>query len=399
MTNRVQQRRSTTPGFAPLLADLLVGEFGLNLADKNVYYSTGSEVVQLNAASNIVTDSSHRFITDGQLATLAAGYTLPVSTSSVLGGVKIGANIDVDAAGVISIATASASATGVLSSADWSTFNGKQASLGYTPVNQAGDTMTGLLTLSGAPTATNHAATKSYVDTGLSAKVDLAGGTMSGLLILSADPVANLGAATKQYVDSAVSSVTGEYGAPVQSTADLTALTGTTDLVDKMIRLVEDNGSLYRYDSTSSIVADGSEVIEPVGGVGRWIKISAAVQSHEQLSNLQGGAANDHVHLTTVEKNGYDAHLSDYTAHLTSAQNTWLDAINASAAEVNYLVGVTSSVQTQLNGKEPTLGFTPVNKAGDNMLGMLSLFADPVAAMDAVNLSFLQSYIVDCGVF
>jgi len=38
------------------------------------------------------------------------------------------------------------------------------ARLGYTPVNRAGDVMTGLLTLSGAPTAANHAATKTYID-------------------------------------------------------------------------------------------------------------------------------------------------------------------------------------------------------------------------------------------
>lgn len=37
--------------------------------------------------------------------------------------------------------------------------------LGYTPVNKAGDTMTGALTLSGAPTQNLHAATKLYVDT------------------------------------------------------------------------------------------------------------------------------------------------------------------------------------------------------------------------------------------
>ena len=38
------------------------------------------------------------------------------------------------------------------------------AQLTYTPANKAGDTMTGLLTLSGAPTADLHAATKAYVD-------------------------------------------------------------------------------------------------------------------------------------------------------------------------------------------------------------------------------------------
>lgn len=395
MTNRVQMRRSTTPGAVPLLANMLVGEVVLNLADKNAFYSTGSEVVQLNAASNIVTDSTHRFITDGQLAQLAAGYTLPVASSSVLGGVKVGSNINVDANGVISIETASATTTGVLSSADFTLFAAKQDSLGYTPVDKAGDTMSGPLILSGAPTANNGAATKSYVDSGLSAKIDLAGGTMSGLLILSADPVANLGAATKQYVDSAVNLVAGEFMSPVQSLTELAAL---TTQIDKGILLVEDTGALYRFDAQSSATPEGDGVIAATGG-GNWIKIQSAIQNHEMLSGLQGGAANDHLHLTTAEKNGYDSHLADYGLHLTSSQNTWLDGINASASEVNWLVGVTSSIQTQLDGKQASLGYTPVNKAGDTMLGMLTLFADPVASMDAATMGWVEARIIDCGQF
>ena len=47
----------------------------------------------------------------------------------------------------LQVPTASAANRGALSSTDWSTFNGKQAALGYTPVNKAGDTMTGALNL------------------------------------------------------------------------------------------------------------------------------------------------------------------------------------------------------------------------------------------------------------
>ena len=50
---------------------------------------------------------------------------------------------------------------------------------------------------------------------------------------------------------------------------------------------------------------------------------------------------------------GLSTHISDYALHLTSSQNTWIDAITASDVEVNYLVGVTSGIQTQLNNKQP----------------------------------------------
>lgn len=121
-------------------------------------------------------------------------------------------------------------------------------------LDKAGGTMTGALTLHGAPTANLHAATKKYVDdniptkvsdltndegyttnvgtiTGISmngaskgtsgvvdlgtvitahqdisGKLDKSGGTMTGLLTLSGAPTSNLHAATKKYVDDQASS-------------------------------------------------------------------------------------------------------------------------------------------------------------------------------------------------
>jgi len=60
-----------------------------------------------------------------------------------------------------------------------------------------GGTLSGALTLSGAPTNSLHAATKAYADLML----PLAGGTLTGFLTLHADPTAGTHAATKDYVD------------------------------------------------------------------------------------------------------------------------------------------------------------------------------------------------------
>ena len=57
------------------------------------------------------------------------------------------------------------------------------------------------------------------------------------------------------------------------------------------------------------------------------------------------------------------SHVSDASLHLTTAQNSWIDAITATSSEVNYLSGVTSSIQTQLNGKQASLGYTAENTA------------------------------------
>jgi hypothetical protein len=62
------------------------------------------------------------------------------------------------------------------------------------------------------PTATNHAATKGYVDTQDALKINKAGDTMTGALVLNADPTIALGAATKRYVDNvSVGSTIYEY--------------------------------------------------------------------------------------------------------------------------------------------------------------------------------------------
>ena len=53
----------------------------------------------------------------------------------------------------LQVPTASSTNRGALSSTDWSAFNGKQTALGYTPINKAGDTGIGSLSM-GALTAT-----------------------------------------------------------------------------------------------------------------------------------------------------------------------------------------------------------------------------------------------------
>ena len=75
-----------------------------------------------------------------------------------------------------------------------------------------GGTMTGALTLAGAPTQDLQAATKKYVDenSGKGALM-LTGGTMTGPLTLSGAPTADLMAATKKYVDDATDDTVNRF--------------------------------------------------------------------------------------------------------------------------------------------------------------------------------------------
>lgn len=83
---------------------------------------------------------------------------------------------------------------------------------------------------------------------------------------------------------------------------------------------------------------------------------------------------------------------ADLTASkaVVSDSNGKVAVASASVAEVDYLVGVTAPLQTQIDGKQATIGYIPVNKAGDSMDGDLALqghkligLGAPVAPTDA----------------
>jgi hypothetical protein len=92
-------------------------------------------------------------------------------------------------------------------------------------------------------------------------------------------------------------------------------------------------------------------------------------------------------------KSYVDTHTTDATLHLTSAQNTWIDSITATATEINYLVGTTSSVQTQLNSK--------LNLSGGSMTGNIvvptgshvSIADAPTNGLHAANKNYVDANI------
>ena len=70
-------------------------------------------------------------------------------------------------------------------------------------------------------------AVKTYVDNGLSNKVNRSGDTMSGYLVLNANPIAPLGAATKDYVDTLINGIDWKQAADAGTVAALPTYTVT----------------------------------------------------------------------------------------------------------------------------------------------------------------------------
>ena len=56
---------------------------------------------------------------------------------------------------------------------------------------------------------------------------------------------------------------------------------------------------------------------------------------------------------------------------------------SATAAEAEFLAGVTSGIQGQLDGKEASIGYVPVNKAGDSMGGNIAMAGNAITGLIA----------------
>lgn len=152
----------------------------------------------------------------------------------------------------------------------------KQNTLGFTPVNKAGDTMAGALVLAANPAVALGAATKQYVDSAVAGgalgytPVNKAGDTMTGLLVLSADPSVALGSATKQYVDAGLATKAGPLGfTPVNKAGD-TGIGSLTLGAGKTLTLAADPAQPLQASTKAyvdaQVVAAGPSLV-PAGAV------------------------------------------------------------------------------------------------------------------------------------
>ncbi len=236
-------------------ARIVVNPDNIDLAASGVAPGSYNNVV-VDAFGRVITGSNATYLTSNQNITLTGDLTGTGSTIINASLANIGSPISNSFVKITTDAKGRVAGTSPVTSGDIS------ALLTATYVLKTGDTMTGALTLSGNPTANLHAATKQYVDSMIAgsgvtsfntrtgavtltygdvttaltyAPVNRAGDTMSGLLILSGNPVSAMHAATKQYVDQAVSSIpvgvasfNSRTGAVTLTSGDVTTALGYT---------------------------------------------------------------------------------------------------------------------------------------------------------------------------
>lgn len=256
-------------------------------------------------------------------------------------------------------------------------------------VAKAGDTMTGLLILSGDPSADLGAATKQYVDginstltTSLNGKLAAAGGTMTGFITLHADPTSALHAASKQYVDGIGNARVTKSGDTM--TGFLTLSADPTSALHAATKQYVDGGAYQTSVGGSSAYA-GKVVKLNAGGV---IDSSMVPVNASYLGTVNVTAA---YALTGTYTAG------DYFAVSVSGtiDSTWNSKINGTPSTA----GAGQFLIYNANGKFDLVGDTTsssaisgkLDKTGGTMTGFITLHADPTSALHAASKQYADT--------
>jgi hypothetical protein len=182
------------------------------------------------------------------------------------------------------------------------------------------------------------------------------------------------------------SAITGAWSCGSDdNSGDITGVTAGTGLTGGA---ASGNATLSLADTTVSAASYGSSSQVPsftVDAQGRLtaasntaISLNASAISAGTLPVNRGGtnsatALNNNRIMVSSGSAIVEASAITASRALASDANGIPVASSVTSTELGYLAGVTSAIQTQLDGKQASLGFTAVNKAGDTMSGTLNL--------------------------
>jgi hypothetical protein len=379
------------------------------LTDSNTKTVTNKSV---SLATNTITGTIAQFntaVSDADLATLAGTETLTNKTISAADNtITINASdiVDVTAtAGEINTLSGLTASTAELNILDGVTSTASELNI----LDGATLTVTELNYVDGVT---------SSIQTQIDDKLSKTGGTMTGALTLSGAPTSDLHAATKLYVDNVTAGINFHQSVHVGTTANLSAdyNNGTNGIGATLTAsenaawpTIDGHTSFTQYDrilvkNQTDAKQNGIYVLSDLGGASsKWILTRATDADNNPTGEMKKGdfvlvingtvnasvgyinnSATDPIVIgtdnisytefsagkTVVAGNGLSEATAgtlsintSITADLSTAQtltNKTLTspkinedvALVATATELNYVDGVTSSIQTQLNAKE-----------------------------------------------
>jgi hypothetical protein len=229
-------------------------------------------------------------------------------------------------------------------------------------LNLTGGTLTGFLTLNDAPQTAMHAATKDYVDGVAATKLNLSGGALSGPLLLHADPVSTFGAATKRYVDNTVDT---------SIAANNVILTAYIDSRDSL-KLNLTGGILSGF---LSLHADPSS--DPHATTKRYVD-TADTNLNSTLRAYTDAAAAPKVNRAGDTLTGF---LSLHSAPIDASHATTKQYVDAADTLLN------ATLRSYIDARDNT----KVDRAGDTLSGFLTLHSNPTANLHAVTKQYVDS--------
>jgi hypothetical protein len=275
----------------------------------------------------------------------------------------------------------------------------------------SGGTLTGALSLSGAPTASPQAANKGYVDQQLAKALPLVGGSLTGILTLSGAPQSPLGAATKSYADSIAASVLSLSGGSLSGTLVLNAdpsippqaatkhyadlkLARTGDTLAGPLVLAADPVSSLQAATKNYVDAQISTALPKAGGtlVGSLFLASdptysaqAATKQYADQKVLRAGDT-----LTGALLLASDPTMTAQAATKNYVDTQFSASIARSGSSMTGALLLASDPAAPLQASTKQYVDLHVNRTGDTLTGALHLAANPTAPLQAATKQYVD---------
>jgi hypothetical protein len=236
----------------------------------------------------------------------------------------------------------------------------------------------------------------SAIQTQLDAKLPKAGGTMTGAIAMGTSKITGLGtptdntdASTKNYVDLAASaSITSSNSTTTLKIGDVTVDGTTGNTIASRIATALGYAEDYTDTAVSGLSNTVSSDYVPLSLIGQEDGVASLNASgHVPLTEL------DPTVVVTVSGT-IPVNQLDPTAVITTSAQTLTNktlnspkinedvALTATSTELNYVDGVTSSIQTQIG--------TKLNLSGGTMTGALTLSGAPTSSLHAATKAYVD---------
>ena len=225
------------------------------------------------------------FLSTGTVSAVTASVPLTVTSGSTTP--------------VLSLPSASSSASGYVTAGNWNTFNSKQAPLGYMPLSKAGDTASGIIdmgnskiTAVGSPSSANDLVNKTYVDSAVAPYLK-----QDGSIPLSASwSVGNHDLNTVKNINSSIVTTSGQVAVKIDPFGVAAGQVGEM----RFYELSPSEQNYVGFKAADSIPASFVWTLPPnsgtaghvlqTNGSGRllWVNLSAAASSISSVAGKSG---------------------------------------------------------------------------------------------------------------